>query len=574
MKPLSFLLLNLCLSFSILGHKQEVYLVEECLRNSYTENSCNKVFCQPWQKCVYGSCLCKIPYQCPKNGTSVCAANKRTFRNYCQLKSYECQHKTVRFLSRGNCNPQDSFVISLDPRTATTEGLLQVEVNHSGKIFVCGNDLSINEANVACRHLGFPEGADGKESIEPDGHSHSLECLKATCRGTETSLAECALTRLNQINGKLAKLICHGNHRECSSREFRCVNEKCINSDKVCNGINDCGDLSDELCCKACKGESFHCNSDVCIPNKYLCNNEMDCLTGEDENPQLCNKAANEPAREGTGHAEESMDKERKKIKTLLPQLHCGVVIPIGTRKKRMLGGYAAAQNEYPWHVAIFNEHRSLVCSGVYIGGCWVLTAAQCINLHNIQDYKIWIGMLDSLKFNLDIETFRSNRVIIHEYYNSQTNENDIALVEMKTKSRGSCSTSNLVPICIPWSQYMFKSGQQCKVSGYDGLRNPFVLNWGYANLMRNCSEIYKERYLTGMECAGTPDGLVDVCTGVLGGPLVCYDANNVGYLWGIVSWGENCGRKGHPAVYTKVAHYFDWIARHTGVSVISRYNV
>ncbi|XP_063166127.1 complement factor I-like [Candoia aspera] len=574
MKPLLFLLLNLCLSFSIWGQKQETYLVEECLHNNYTENSCDKVFCQPWQKCIDGSCLCKIPYQCPRNGISVCSTNKRTFQNYCQLKSYECLHKSATFMSRGNCNPQGNFAISLDPRTTTTEGILQVELNNLEKIFVCGNGLSMNEANVACRHLGFPQGADGKESIEPDGVSHSPECLKATCRGTETSLAECTLTRLNQIGGKLAKLMCHGNHRECSSGEFRCVNEKCINSDKTCNGINDCGDLSDELCCKACKEKSFHCNSDVCIPNKYLCNNEMDCLTGEDEHHRLCNKTAKEPITEVTGHAEESMDKERKKMKTLLRPLQCGV-IPMVTRKKRRLEGYAAAKDEYPWHVAIFNEHRRLVCSGVYIGGCWVLTAAQCVDPHNIQNYQIWTGMINSLKPSYDTETFRCNRVIIHENYNSQTYENDIALVEMKSKSRGSsCSVFNLVPVCIPWSQYMFRSGQQCKVTSYSGFQNVFVLQWVYADLMRNCSEIYKERYLTGMECAGIPDGSVDACADVLGGPLVCYDSNNVGYVWGIASWGENCDRKGHPGVYTEVAHYFEWIALHIGSSIISQYNI
>lgn len=42
----------------------------------------------------------------------------------------------------------------------------------------------------------------------------------------------------------------------CSHGEFHCVNKKCISLNKTCDGINDCGDLSDELCCR---GNNFLC---------------------------------------------------------------------------------------------------------------------------------------------------------------------------------------------------------------------------------------------------------------------------------------------------------------------------
>lgn len=31
-------------------------------------------------------------------------------------------------------------------------------------------------------------------------------------------------------------------------------------------------------------------------------------------------------------------------------------------------------------------------------------------------------------------------------------------------------------------------------------------------------------------------------------------------YLYGIISWGDGCGR-GKPGVYTRVANYVDWIS-------------
>lgn len=72
---------------------------------------------------------------------------------------------------------------------------------------------------------------------------------------------------------------------------------------------------------------------------------------------------------------------------------------------------------------------------------------------------------------------------------------------------------------------------------------------------------------------SGDLEGNVDSCQGDSGGPLVCKDASGVSYVWGIVSWGEKCGEAGFPGVYTKVAHYFEWIRQHTGWSAVTKYN-
>lgn len=72
---------------------------------------------------------------------------------------------------------------------------------------------------------------------------------------------------------------------------------------------------------------------------------------------------------------------------------------------------------------------------------------------------------------------------------------------------------------------------------------------------------------------SGDLEGNVDSCQGDSGGPLVCKDASGVSYVWGIVSWGENCGEAGFPGVYTKVAYYFEWIRQHTGWPAVTKYN-
>ncbi|XP_074760074.1 complement factor I isoform X2 [Athene noctua] len=554
--------------------EQDTYLIGECLSNKYTHKSCEKVFCHPWERCVEGKCLCKLPYQCPKNGTSVCSTNGRYFHTYCHLKSYECQRPEAKFLHKGKCMSEETFSVSVGNGDSS---LLRVKpLNQKNHILVCDSEWTMNEANVACKHLGFESGAEyyQADSNITESALNSLHCLKISCRGLETSLAECHIEmKTRDSNEGFVSLQCHENLRACSDGEFQCVNKKCISLNKICDGINDCGDLSDELCCRACRDNSFHCRSDICIPNKNVCNKEIDCLTGEDEARVLC-------AGKDKGAENHSMDEERKMTKTLLPQIHCGLTNYTLIRRKRIIGGKTARKGEFPWQVAIKEIHyegATVYCGGVYIGGCWVLTAAHCVRANRVHLYRVWIGLLHTAQHDKETDTFSLKQLIIHEKYNATTYENDIALLELKAFASGECPLKYSTPACIPWSEYMFKAGDKCKVSGWgleEGYNIPYVLKWGNVHLFQNCSELYPGRFFKQMTCAGTHDGSIDSCKGDSGGPLVCFDAENVAYLWGIVSWGENCGEPGHPGVYTKIASYYDWISHHVTRSLISRYNI
>lgn len=49
------------------------------------------------------------------------------------------------------------------------------------------------------------------------------------------------------------------------------------------------------------------------------------------------------------------------------------------------------------------------------------------------------------------------------------------------------------------------------------------------------------------------------VFQGDSGGPLTC-NQNATSYVYGLVSWGDQCGKKNKPGVYTRVVHFVNWI--------------
>ena len=79
-----------------------------------------------------------------------------------------------------------------------------------------------------------------------------------------------------------------------------------------------------------------------------------------------------------------------------------------------------------------------------------------------------------------------------------------------------------------------------------------------------SCKQIKFYRVLRDSQiCAGGEKGK-DSCRGDSGGPLMAEHLKKRKSNWfavGILSFGdETCGEQDSPAVYTRVAHYVDWI--------------
>ena len=87
------------------------------------------------------------------------------------------------------------------------------------------------------------------------------------------------------------------------------------------------------------------------------------------------------------------------------------------------------------------------------------------------------------------------------------------------------------------------------------------IFSWDYC--VTEASDFDESSIDEGAEfCAGYMAGGRDSCRGDSGGPLVCV-VDGYPILYGITSWGYDCGAAGAPGVYAKVAPHIGWFEEH-----------
>uniref|UniRef100_A0A8C1SAF5 trypsin n=1 Tax=Cyprinus carpio TaxID=7962 RepID=A0A8C1SAF5_CYPCA len=243
----------------------------------------------------------------------------------------------------------------------------------------------------------------------------------------------------------------------------------------------------------------------------------------------------------------------------------------------RIYGGLKAIPGAHPWQVSVqvkpkgsIQQYRH-ICGGTLIKPCWVLTAAHCINKN--QDYRVILGGLNLMQKDQTDQTVLVEGTIIHEKFKETTDNvyNDIALLKLKA-TNGECAkeTQFVKAVCLP--KEPFADGTECSISGWGATDTS---EYGSVHLLdaqvllisqEVCSsnKVYSSLLDDGMFCAGYLKGGVDSCQGDSGGPLTCM-RNQTHYIYGIVSWGDGCGEKNKPGVYTRVLKYLDWINEKIG---------
>ncbi|KAJ0172035.1 hypothetical protein K1T71_012008 [Dendrolimus kikuchii] len=242
-----------------------------------------------------------------------------------------------------------------------------------------------------------------------------------------------------------------------------------------------------------------------------------------------------------------------------------------GRRIGKVMGGEDGERGEWCWQVALINSLNQYLCGAALIGTQWVLTAAHCVTNIVRSGDAIYVRVGDhdlTRKYGSPgAQTLRVATTYIHHNHNSQTLDNDIALLKLHGKAE---LKEGVCLVCLPARGVSHAAGKRCTVTGYGymGEAGPIPLRVREAELpivsdaecIRKVNAVTEKIFILPASsfCAGGEEGN-DACQGDGGGPLVCQD-DGFYELVGLVSWGFGCGRQDVPGVYVKVSSFIGWI--------------
>lgn len=275
-------------------------------------------------------------------------------------------------------------------------------------------------------------------------------------------------------------------------------------------------------------------------------------------------------------------------IQDPLDNPQCGIVpkqMQSGSIQTRMIvGGSEAQSGAWPWQIAVLDRKKRLICGGTLITSEFVLTAAHCVTRQgNMNIVAGEYNLAD--KDSDDRQERKVLRAFKHPQYNEKYVDNDIALLKLESPLQ---LTQRVWPACLPGQGEELEPEMNATILGWGATRYTKQPD-GKAQVERDdmlrearvpvvdfedCKQSYGDDLETHhVICAGYREGRIDSCAGDSGGPLLV-ERDNRWNVYGVTSFGDECGKEGKYGIYSKTSAYVNWIKRIVQKRTTSRLSI
>ncbi|XP_011198770.2 trypsin beta [Bactrocera dorsalis] len=215
--------------------------------------------------------------------------------------------------------------------------------------------------------------------------------------------------------------------------------------------------------------------------------------------------------------------------------------------QKRIVGGTTTKISKYPYMLGLLQDGKYF-CAGSLITRKNALSAAHCVYDKQASQLIVQGGVTD---LGQKGQRRGVNRMWIPEGFDITPNDFDVAVLEFRKPMVLGVNVA-----IIPLAKSRIRAGMRMRVCGWgktseNAQTAATKLHTVVVQIIGGdkCATQYKKsntKITSTMLCAGHGDK--DACTGDSGAPAVVN-----GKQYGIVSFGNGCGRKEYPGVYTKI---------------------